>query len=625
MTRRRAGSRCRRGSALPCGRPVVATLIAAALAASAWGGGEDTRIPLNLDFSRPGLVRPEWPWGWFLQPLEGAGVPIEWRRGEGPGGGELVLRRNASSGDAAGWGGYFFEWPLAAGQTLAVGGRVERPPGSAAEVRLGLGLSGEAEGSEVWSEAVCGGAPAETCRVALTAPVALDAVQVRIAYTGHGEAVVGPLSLSLDGRPVTARHLPGQRPAPAAEVEWVRHHAVPLATTDPAAPLDDLELLAGVVGKAAFVLLGESTHGTREFFTLRHRLIRWLVERHGFTAVALEDNAGPVAALDHWVQTGEGDVAALAEGLFGVWERQEMVDLLRWMRGHVASGRGALSVHGIDLQNPLQPIADLEAFATTHARALAGEIAAALAPQRDAWRQGDYPRRAPEEHRRWSEAAAGVLELVESRAGEWRRRAGERLAARAVHNARLVWQSAENSRLEFEPRDRFLAQNLSWFQTQLAPGARIAVWAHNSHVRADQGAMGEHLRRLHPGRVVSFGLQTGAGSYAAYDPVRRRMAEYELLPAPPGSVEQLLAAAGHPVMALELAPARRAGAPATLTTPHYHRTIGLTPADIGFSRAAVSDGFDALLYVDRTSATRPISAPPPAAGALGSDAPEPVR
>ena len=63
---------------------------------------------------------------------------------------------------------------------------------------------------------------------------------------------------------------------PDAVVAWVRAHAVPLAGADPALPTDDLGALAPVFGDARVVGVGEGTHGTREFFQFRDRLVRWL-------------------------------------------------------------------------------------------------------------------------------------------------------------------------------------------------------------------------------------------------------------------------------------------------------------------------------------------------------------
>jgi hypothetical protein len=61
-----------------------------------------------------------------------------------------------------------------------------------------------------------------------------------------------------------------------------------LKTTDPNAPLDDLAPLQQLIGNASIVGLGEDTHGSHEFFTMKHRLLEFLVEKMGFTMFAME-------------------------------------------------------------------------------------------------------------------------------------------------------------------------------------------------------------------------------------------------------------------------------------------------------------------------------------------------
>jgi len=70
--------------------------------------------------------------------------------------------------------------------------------------------------------------------------------------------------------------------APAAVLDWIRARAVPLATVEAGHGFADLAPLAAAIGDARIVGLGEATHGTREFFQLKHRLLEWLVSERGF-------------------------------------------------------------------------------------------------------------------------------------------------------------------------------------------------------------------------------------------------------------------------------------------------------------------------------------------------------
>jgi erythromycin esterase len=120
---------------------------------------------------------------------------------------------------------------------------------------------------------------------------------------------------------------------------------IPLSTLDPAAPLDDLGWLDRVVGDARVVAIGESSHYNHEFLRLRHRLIRHLVEREGFGAVAMETGFVEGWLIDGWIGGGTGDLAhVMANGLtslMGLWT--ETRALLEWLREH------PVRFYGIDL------------------------------------------------------------------------------------------------------------------------------------------------------------------------------------------------------------------------------------------------------------------------------------
>jgi erythromycin esterase len=129
---------------------------------------------------------------------------------------------------------------------------------------------------------------------------------------------------------------------------WVTENAIAADSLDPRAPLDDLEPLREVIGDARVVAIGESAHYVREFYLLRHRLLRYLVERLGFTVYALEAPFTEAHAIDAWVQGGPGTVAEIAAvGVaFNQGRSQEMHDHLAWMRAHNSTAAPALRFAG---------------------------------------------------------------------------------------------------------------------------------------------------------------------------------------------------------------------------------------------------------------------------------------
>ncbi|MFC3495799.1 erythromycin esterase family protein [Glycomyces rhizosphaerae] len=115
--------------------------------------------------------------------------------------------------------------------------------------------------------------------------------------------------------------------------DWIDRHAFTIDSLEPDAPLDDLEPLGELVGDARVVAIGESAHHVGEFYRLRHRMLRFLVERCGFTVYAFEAPAGESRAIDAWIRGGPGSVTEVARTSgTQLAHCAEMHATLAWMR-----------------------------------------------------------------------------------------------------------------------------------------------------------------------------------------------------------------------------------------------------------------------------------------------------
>ncbi|MEA2688337.1 MAG: erythromycin esterase, partial [Candidatus Eremiobacteraeota bacterium] len=119
----------------------------------------------------------------------------------------------------------------------------------------------------------------------------------------------------------------------SAIVRQLREIAAPLKTLDPGAPLDDLGDFERAVGRSRVIGLGEATHGTSEFFVLKHRLFRDLVEKKGFSVLAFEANVAEARDIEAYVTTGKwGSRLALKLVQTPPWQTEEVLHLVEWMR-----------------------------------------------------------------------------------------------------------------------------------------------------------------------------------------------------------------------------------------------------------------------------------------------------
>ena len=151
------------------------------------------------------------------------------------------------------------------------------------------------------------------------------------------------------GLPTVSAHAQRSDPVTA----WIRTNAIRLSTTEAGRGFADMQALKPLIGDARIVSLGEATHGTREFFQLKHRLLEFLATEMGFTIFSIEANMPEAYRLNDYVLNGTGDPAELLRGMyFWTWNTEEVLEMIRWMREFNASGRGRVQFTGFDMQTP---------------------------------------------------------------------------------------------------------------------------------------------------------------------------------------------------------------------------------------------------------------------------------
>jgi erythromycin esterase-like protein len=140
---------------------------------------------------------------------------------------------------------------------------------------------------------------------------------------------------------------------PPSLVETVREHALPLSNG-----LSAFASLVDMAANASFVLIGEATHGTHEFYELRAQLTRRLIEEHGFNAVVVEANWPDTARVNKYVR-GEGQDKSADEALSGykefpnwMWRNTDVRDFVSWLRvwnTALPAGTARTGFYGMDL------------------------------------------------------------------------------------------------------------------------------------------------------------------------------------------------------------------------------------------------------------------------------------
>lgn len=324
---------------------------------------------------------------------------------------------------------------------------------------------------------------------------------------------------------------------------WLREHATALASLDPDAPVDDLEPLKELVGDARVVAVGENAHFIHEFVLARQCILRFLVERCGFTIVAFEHGFSESFALDAWAhRAGSDDELAqlTADSIpLGVDEP------LRWLRKYNRTAHHPVRFAGIDipaaggsLLPALTPLTgylravDPEALprldtAMQIAERFAGTSMAVAAP---AWARLD----AADRHTlstmlmRLRTRLRALEPLYVSRSDQLSYDIALRRLEAACHAdyhfpAMADLYAGRGLPGDTSAREIFMAESVHWHLKHADPGARMVLFAHNAHIQKAPISfgghltalpMGQHLHRTLGSDYLALGLTSTAGRTA---------------------------------------------------------------------------------------------------------------
>lgn len=440
-------------------------------------------------------------------------------------------------------------------------------------------------------------------------------------------------------------------PTVGAATAAIRTEETPAAVinrgaVDAPAGIPPKEALEEIIGDARFVLIGESSHGTHEFYEARAAITKWLIQEKGFCAIAAEADWPDAYRVNRYVR-GLGDDTTPDEALSGferfpawMWRNVVVRDFVDWLHIHNRHRREdagrQTGFYGLDLyslhrsmQEVIGYLDNVDPRAAARARA----------------RYACFDHTSADDGQAYGFAAAfgaglscerqAIEQLVEMQrnAMDYARRDGllaedevfyAQQNAQTVRDAEVYYRAMFGGRVtSWNLRDQHMAQTLHALLAHLdrhhgPEPARIVVWAHNSHVgdaRATEvGSDGQltlgQLVREHYGedsRLIGFttyqGTVTAASKWGG-------IAERKFVrPALNGSVEGLFHETGRPEFLVSAAISHAVSEP--LDAVRLGRAIGViylpaTERQSHYYHVRPGEQFDAIIHVDRTRALEPL-------------------
>ena len=307
------------------------------------------------------------------------------------------------------------------------------------------------------------------------------------------------------------------------------------------ANIDDVNLdnLMERIGDSRIVLLGEASHGSAEFYEMRARITKELIEKKGFTIVAAEADWPDAAHINNYIHGREPD-ALLQSQPFSrfptwMWANQSVLEFTHWLKAHndkMGSNDEQVGFYGLDLYSVYSSIEVVLQF-LEKVDPQTAEVAriryGCLMPWADDLSL--YSRAIiTKQYRECEREVLIILQNLLQKQIEYSLADGEKffnaeqnakLVANAERYYRTMYYAGSNS---WNQRDQHMFETLQDVLKFRGPESKVVIWAHNSHI-GDASAtqmsasgeinLGQLVRQKYGDKAYKIGFGTDHGTVAA--------------------------------------------------------------------------------------------------------------
>jgi erythromycin esterase len=398
----------------------------------------------------------------------------------------------------------------------------------------------------------------------------------------------------------------------------------------------DLDPLLERIGDAKYVLLGEASHGTHEYYTWRTAISKRLIEEKGFSFIAVEGDWPDCNRINRFVK-GYSDAGAKALDVLNefrrwptwMWANWEIAALTEWMRDHNQNKplQNRVGFYGLDvysLWESMEVIVNYLRKEDPKAASLAIDALRCFEPYEEGQ---DYARAMLHLSANCTDEVVNLLKEVKKRAHQYdhdrEASLNAEMNAQVIANAEEYYRSMISFRDEsWNIRDSHMVETLNALVRFHGKSAKAIVWEHNTHIgdarftdMRNEGMhnVGQLVREQHNDgkEVYIVGFASYQGSVIASRMWGGKMEKMIVPPAMEGSIEEILHrdSADDKLILFEGGHLKR-------KFDRYlgHRAIGVVyhpDRERGnYVPTLLTSRYDALLYIDESEALHPLHLKP---------------
>ncbi|MFO7719904.1 MAG: erythromycin esterase family protein [Gillisia sp.] len=397
----------------------------------------------------------------------------------------------------------------------------------------------------------------------------------------------------------------------------------------------DLDPLMKRIGDANYVLLGEASHGTHEYYTWRTEITKRLIQEKGFTLIAVEGDWPDCYKINQWIKEDTNE-KAIQDVLMEftrwptwMWANWEIAALATWLKEFNAALAydKKIGFYGLDvysLWESMDQIVDYLEKEDPDTAVLAKEAVRCFEPFRE---DDSYTSVFSMAQPSCKEKVLALLQRVRLHAHNYdhQKEAGlnAELNSLVMANAEKYYESMVSfGEQSWNVRDNHMVETLNTLMDYHDPNAKVIIWEHNTHIgdaratdMASQGLVnvGQLLReQQNRENVVLVGFSSYSGSVIAGRGWGATMQDLEVPPAISGSVEAMLHqhSATNKLIVFNEDPQLEEAFSEKLP----HRAIGVV-YNPNYERgnyvpSRLSLRYDAFIFIDETRALHPLKLKP---------------
>jgi erythromycin esterase len=309
-------------------------------------------------------------------------------------------------------------------------------------------------------------------------------------------------------------------------VEWINKNAIKIEDANPDTSLTKFyNKMPEKFANAKLFGFGEATHQGKEFFDLKAKFFKYLVENQVVKVFIMEDSYTSEAGINEWISGGKGNVETIVNNFtIGFWYCKEVVDLLEWMRNYNLNKAKdeQIRYYGMDIQVVHNINLEIRFFVNKYNIPINEELLSVLDDCVE--KKVNYS-----EKTNWADIQSPKLNKIESILVDSR----ENFKSENIEELNSIIRALQYlSKYTYyvqnnysQVRDFKMFENVKWILENKSKNGKAFIWAHNEHINNKQAGnysirkiynLGRYLKEYYKNDYYSVGFDFGKGTLAGH-------------------------------------------------------------------------------------------------------------